>query len=92
MDASNLITPVILTFNEEPNVDRVMRSLSWARDVVVVDSGSDDGTERIVRQFPNVRWFVRPFDTHAAQWGFAIRQTGVATPYVLALEKLEGFE
>jgi glycosyltransferase involved in cell wall biosynthesis len=86
MDASNLVTPIILTLNEEPNVERLLRSLSWARDVVVVDSGSDDGTERLARQFPNVRWFVRPFDSHAAQWAFAIRQTGVATPYVLVLD------
>jgi hypothetical protein len=81
-----LVTPVILTFNEESNIGRLLRSLQWARDVVIVDSGSDDGTERIARQFANVRWFVRRFDTHGAQWEYAIRRTGVATRYVLALD------
>ncbi len=83
---ANLVTPVTLTFNEAPNLERLLRSLTWAGDVVVVDSGSSDSTERAARQFANVRWFVRRFDTHATQWQFAIRQTQVATPYVLALD------
>jgi hypothetical protein len=85
-DPGRLVTPVILTFNEEPNIRRLLRSLEWAHDIVIVDSGSDDGTERIAREFANVRWFVRSFDTHGAQWEHAIRRTGVATPYVLALD------
>jgi len=86
LNAAGLVTPVTLTFNEEPNLERLLRSLTWARDVVIVDSGSCDSTERVGREFPNVRWFVRRFDTHAAQWEFAIRQTRVTTPYVLALD------
>jgi glycosyltransferase involved in cell wall biosynthesis len=86
LNIAHLVTPVTLTFNEAPNLERLLRSLAWAGDVVVVDSGSCDSTERVARQFPNVRWFVRRFDTHGAQWQFAIRQTQVATPYVLALD------
>jgi hypothetical protein len=52
----------------------------------VVDSGSTDGTESLARAFPNVTWFVRPFDAHAAQWEFAIRRTAIDSPYVLALD------
>lgn len=80
------VTPAILTFNEEPNIERALRALEWARDVVVVDSGSCDATERIAKRFPNVRWFARSFDTHRGQWEFAIRSTGIATDYVLALD------
>jgi glycosyltransferase involved in cell wall biosynthesis len=82
----DVVTPVILTFNEEANIERTLKALDWAPSVVVVDSGSLDGTETIAKQFLNVRWFVRPFDTHAQQWEFAIRQTGITTPYVLALD------
>lgn len=80
------VTPVVLTLNEERNIERLLRSLAWADQVVVVDSGSSDSTERIAGRFPNVRWFVRPFDTHRAQWEFAIRATGIATTYALALD------
>jgi glycosyltransferase involved in cell wall biosynthesis len=80
------VTPVVLTFNEEPNIGRTLKSLEWANDVVVVDSGSNDATESIARSFSNVRWFVRKFDTHGQQWDFAIRATGTKTPHVLALD------
>jgi glycosyltransferase involved in cell wall biosynthesis len=85
-EASKRITPVVLTYNEEPNIGRTLESLQWARDVMVVDSGSTDHTKQIARSFSNVRWQVRPFDTHLAQWSFGITETGVATEYVLALD------
>lgn len=84
--AARRVTPVILTRDEEANVGRTLEGLAWADDVVIVDSGSTDGTERIARAFPRVRWFVRPFDTHAQQWEFAIHRTGIKTDYVLALD------
>jgi glycosyltransferase involved in cell wall biosynthesis len=84
--AGQRVTPVILTRDEEANIGRTLEGLAWADDVVIVDSGSTDATERIARGFPRVRWFVRPFDTHAQQWEFAIHRTGVKTDYVLALD------
>jgi glycosyltransferase involved in cell wall biosynthesis len=80
------LTPVILTYNEEPNLGTTLASLTWAKRVVVVDSGSSDRTSDIARSFPNVEWFVRAFDSHATQWSYAIRETGIDTRYVLALD------
>ncbi|MBL9116052.1 MAG: glycosyltransferase family 2 protein [Verrucomicrobiaceae bacterium] len=78
------ITPVILTWNEEPNLGRCLNALHWAREVVIVDSGSTDETERIARSFPNVRWMVRPFDDHTKQWNFGL--DAVNTEWVLSLD------
>ena len=78
------ITPVILTRDEEPNIDRTLQQLAWARDVVLVDSFSTDATVEIARRFPNVRVFQRAFDEHAKQWMFAQQQ--VRTPWFLALD------
>jgi glycosyltransferase involved in cell wall biosynthesis len=80
------LTPVILTYNEEPNLGATLASLTWAPRVVVVDSGSSDRTAEIAQSFANVAWFERSFDSHAAQWSYAIRATGIDTRYVLALD------
>ena len=83
----NEITPVILTFNEAPNIARTMSKLGWAREVVIVDSKSADLTRELaVAQHPGVRWFERAFTTHAEQWNFALEHTGITTAWVLALD------
>jgi glycosyltransferase involved in cell wall biosynthesis len=80
------ITPVLLTYNEGPNIARTLSYLTWARRVVVVDSGSTDDTPAVLAKFPNVRVFVRPFDNHANQWRYAVTETGIATPWILRLD------
>ena len=80
------ITPLILTYNEAPNIARTLGQLSWARDIVVVDSFSDDETLSIVARFPQVRMFQRRFDTHQKQWNFGLAETGIASEWVLALD------
>ena len=82
----NQITPVLLTFNEEQNIPRTLSNLAWAKDVVVVDSGSNDGTLAALAKFPNVRVFNRRFDTHANQWRYAVEETGIATDWILRLD------
>jgi len=80
------ITPVILTYNEEPNIGRVLAKLSWAKAVVVVDSHSSDRTGEILGEFRNVRAFSHTFESHAAQWTYAINETGIATDWILVLD------
>jgi glycosyltransferase involved in cell wall biosynthesis len=80
------ITPVLLTSNEERNIDRTLSHLGWAKDIVVVDSGSTDGTLAAVAKFPNVRVFNRRFDTHGNQWRFAVEETQIGTNWILRLD------
>lgn len=80
------ITPVILTYNEAPNIRRCLEKLSWADDIVIVDSFSDDATLEIAHAFPAVRIFQRIFDSHASQWNFALKETGIKTEWVLCLD------
>ena len=45
------ISVVVITFNEQKNIGRCLESVKGiADDVVVVDSYSDDGTEKICRE------------------------------------------
>jgi glycosyltransferase involved in cell wall biosynthesis len=80
------VTPVILTLDEAPNIGRVLRRLAWAKDVVVVDSCSEDETAPIVATFANARLIQRKFDGHAAQWNHAIGESGIRTEWILALD------
>jgi glycosyltransferase involved in cell wall biosynthesis len=80
------ITPIILTYNEAPNIGRMLERLGWARDIVVVDSFSNDETLEIVSSFPNASVYQRAFDSFAAQWAFALNQTGIKTEWVLGID------
>lgn len=82
----NQITPLLLTYNEAPNIGRTLDRLSWARDIVVVDSLSTDDTRAMLSRYPNVRVYQRAFTTHAEQWNFGLQQTGITTDWVLALD------
>jgi glycosyltransferase involved in cell wall biosynthesis len=80
------ITPVLLTYNEEENIGRTLARLSWASDIVVVDSYSTDKTVAIAQKNSHVRLFQRAFDGHAQQWNFAIHEFGINTEWILALD------
>src|SRR4051812_20635481 len=80
------ITPLIITFNQAPNITRTMAGVNWAGDIVVVDSFSNDDTVEIAKSVARVRVFQREFDCHRNQWEFGLKETGIATPWVLALD------
>ena len=54
------ISAVVLTLNEQRNVRRCLESLRWADEVVVIDSGSTDGTDEIARTLAH-RVLTRPW-------------------------------
>lgn len=78
------ITPLIITYNEAPNIHRTLGKLSWARKIVVIDSGSTDGTVEILRAYPQVEVVEHPFVDAASQCNFGLTQ--VASPWVLSLD------
>jgi glycosyltransferase involved in cell wall biosynthesis len=43
------VSVVVLTLNEEPNIRRCLASVAWAGQVMVMDSGSTDGTVSVAR-------------------------------------------
>ena len=80
------VTPLILTLNEAPNIQRTLEKLAWASDIVVVDSGSTDATREVLARHDRVRVFERPFTTHAEQWNYGLERTAIRTDWVLALD------
>jgi glycosyltransferase involved in cell wall biosynthesis len=78
------ITPLVLTYNEAPNIARTLQRLSWAREILVVDSFSTDATLDIARTFPAVRIVQRKFDTFAGQCNAGLEQ--IRSAWVLSLD------
>jgi glycosyltransferase involved in cell wall biosynthesis len=45
------ISAIIITYNEEKNIRRCLSSLDWADEIVVIDSGSEDGTVSLAKGY-----------------------------------------
>jgi len=78
------ISAVIITYNEERNIERCLNSLQGVADeIIVVDSFSTDRTAEICRKF-DVNFVEHPFIDFAAQknFGNALSQN----KYILSLD------
>jgi glycosyltransferase involved in cell wall biosynthesis len=78
------ITPLIITHNEALNIERTLKKLTWARRVVVIDSGSTDDTLKILSTYKNVEVFSHAFFDFASQCNFGL--TKVNSEWVLSLD------
>lgn len=67
------VTATIIAFNEASNIRAALESLSWADEIIVVDSESTDDTVAIARRFTD-RVIVRPWPGYSAQKNFAAGQ------------------
>jgi len=80
------LAAVILTFNEERNLDECLGSLAgWVSELHVVDSGSTDQTLAIAARH-GARVTPHPFETHAKQWQWALLALPLEADWVLALD------
>jgi glycosyltransferase involved in cell wall biosynthesis len=61
-----MVSVAIITKNEEDNIGGCLESVKWADDIIVVDSGSDDGTADICERY-GVRFYTEPWKGFSAQ-------------------------
>ena len=78
------ITPCILTYNEEPNIGRTLDQLTWAEQILIVDSYSTDATFDILEEYAQAEVVQRSFSNFAEQWNFAVGC--VETEWALCLD------
>lgn len=77
------LSVAIITKNEEANIRRCLESVKWADEIVVVDSGSADGTLDICREY-GCRIIEHEWEGYAAQKNYALAQTTM--DWVLSLD------
>ncbi len=78
------ISAVIITYNEERNIERCLLSLlELADEIVVLDSFSTDKTEEICKKYP-VKFIQHAFDGHIEQKNRAMNAAKYS--YVLSLD------
>lgn len=65
------ISATVITYNESRNVREALQSLSWADEIIVVDSGSSDDTVEICRRFTD-KVLHRDWTGYADQKNFAV--------------------
>ena len=77
------ITITLITLNSEKTLKTVLEAVSWADEIVLVDSGSTDGTLEIARQF-KAKIIYRVFDGYGSQKNFATDQA--SNDWILSLD------
>lgn len=75
---------MLITLDEESNIERTLDKLQWARRIVVIDSGSTDTTLTLLRSYPQVDVFSNPFIDFASQCNYGLGH--VTSPWVLSLD------
>ncbi|MEL0457063.1 glycosyltransferase family 2 protein [Flavobacteriaceae bacterium SZ-1-7] len=78
------LSGVIITFNEERNIEKCLKSLtSVADEIVVVDSFSTDNTKAICKKY-NVKFVEQEFLGYVEQKNFALKQASY--DYIISLD------
>jgi glycosyltransferase involved in cell wall biosynthesis len=67
------VSAALITYNEELNIEEALQSLSWADEIVVVDSGSRDATLEICRRYTD-KVIHRDWTGYVDQKNFAVEQ------------------
>lgn len=76
------VSVLVLTLNEEVNIESCLQTLKWSDDIAVLDSGSTDSTIEIARKL-SARVFERSFDNWSAHQNWAVRNIDFRHPWVL---------
>lgn len=67
------ISGLVITLNEEENIEEVIKNLDFVDELIVVDSFSTDKTVDIVKCYPNVKLIQNVFENYTSQRNLALK-------------------
>ena len=70
----NKLTALLITYNELENIDAVIANVSFADEIIIVDSFSTDGTINRIKKYNNIKLIQRHFKNYTDQKSFALEQ------------------
>ncbi len=77
---------IILTFNEEQHLPRLLNSVKDLNaPVFILDSGSTDNTLKIAKEF-GAEVLYNKFENHPKQWDIALKNFDIKTPWIIGLD------
>ena len=77
------VSVIVITYNEERNIDACLKSVQWADEIIVVDSQSTDKTIPIALQYTN-KVYVKEWEGYSENKNYALRQ--VSSEWVLWID------
>lgn len=81
------MTAIILTKNEEVNIERCINSIKgWIKRIVVVDSGSTDNTVELAKKLGAEIYYHEPFINYAKQFNWAIDNINIDTKWIFRFD------
>jgi glycosyltransferase involved in cell wall biosynthesis len=86
MEKIEKISVALITYNAGVTLNRVLESVKWADEIIIVDSGSKDETIVIARNYTD-KIFYRKFDNFSNQKNYAIKKA--TNKWVLSLDSDE---
>ena len=85
------VTAIVLTKNEEKNIERCLKSIQGlCRRMVVVDCGSTDRTVALAEAC-GAEVFTHEFEYYARQFNWGIDNTGIDTRWIIRIDADEQF-
>lgn len=68
-----MISALAITYNDDLNIEKFIKRLSFADEIIIIDSNSTDNTVKLAKEH-GAKVLVRDFDTISNQKNFAIQQ------------------
>ena len=81
------MTVIILTKNEEANIERCINSVrGWVERIVVVDSGSTDRTVELAENLDAEVYNHTPFENHGKQFNWALDNLQIDSNWIFRVD------
>jgi len=68
------ISALVITYNEEQNIDALIENLNFTDELIIIDSFSTDATIEKIKKHANVKLITHKFTNFSEQRNFALKQ------------------